>query len=109
MIFNNNQKQTNMAELQNPAVDLKEWKKQKLDAIRSYHSSLITDLGISPLDFKTSAKRKRSSPLEMERCKLILSRKTERLNTKFAPVHIRGIFRRALSHVKSCMYRHSLP
>ena len=51
MIFNNNQKQTNMAELQNPAVDLKEWKKQKLDAIRSYHSSLITDLGISPLDF----------------------------------------------------------
>lgn len=29
----------------------KEWKKMKLDAIRSYHTPLIKDLGISPLDF----------------------------------------------------------
>jgi hypothetical protein len=40
-----------MAELQNPSVDLKEWKKAKLDSIRSFHSDLIKDLGISPLDF----------------------------------------------------------
>jgi hypothetical protein len=37
-----------MAELD---FDLKKWKKEKLDAIRNYHSELITDLGISPLDF----------------------------------------------------------
>lgn len=35
----------------NPKVDLKEWKKAKLDAIRAYHKDLINDLGISPLDF----------------------------------------------------------
>jgi hypothetical protein len=29
----------------------KEWKKMKLDGIRSYHTHLIKDLGISPLDF----------------------------------------------------------
>lgn len=40
-----------MAELENPGFDLKEWKKAKLDAIRSHHSDLIKDLGISPLDF----------------------------------------------------------
>lgn len=35
----------------NPKVDLKEWKKAKLDAIRAHHKDLINDLGISPLDF----------------------------------------------------------
>lgn len=29
----------------------KEWKKMKLDYIRGYHTQLIKDLGISPLDF----------------------------------------------------------
>jgi hypothetical protein len=29
----------------------KEWKKQKLDQVRAYHTNLIQDLGISPLDF----------------------------------------------------------
>lgn len=37
--------------LENTEFDLKEWKKAKLDAIRSHHRDLITDLGISPLDF----------------------------------------------------------
>ena len=27
------------------------WKKSKLDAIRTYHQDLITDLGISKMDF----------------------------------------------------------
>jgi hypothetical protein len=36
---------------QQAAFDLKAWKKQKLEAIRSYHSQLIKDLGISPSDF----------------------------------------------------------
>jgi hypothetical protein len=35
----------------NPQVDLKEWKKAKLDAIRAHHKDFINDLGISPLDF----------------------------------------------------------
>lgn len=29
----------------------KDWKKQKLDQVREYHSTLIKELGISPLDF----------------------------------------------------------
>lgn len=36
---------------ENQTFDLKEWKKQKLDAIRNFHMGLINDLGISPLDF----------------------------------------------------------
>jgi hypothetical protein len=32
-------------------ADLKEWKKGKLEAIRTHHLSLIKDLGISPFDF----------------------------------------------------------
>lgn len=35
----------------NSTFDLKEWKKAKLDAIRSHHTGLINDLGVSPLDF----------------------------------------------------------
>lgn len=40
-----------MTQFENPQFDLKEWKKAKLDAIRSYHKDLIGDLGVSPLDF----------------------------------------------------------
>ena len=40
-----------MTDLQNVDPAVKEWKKGKLDAIRNYHSDLINDLGISPLDF----------------------------------------------------------
>jgi hypothetical protein len=36
---------------QDAAFDIKAWKKQKLDAIRSYHSQLIKDLGVAPTDF----------------------------------------------------------
>lgn len=36
---------------ENNDLDLKEWKKAKLEAIRIHHSDLIKDLGISPLDF----------------------------------------------------------
>jgi len=38
-------------QFENPGFDLKEWKKQKLAAIRAHHADLIKDLGISPYDF----------------------------------------------------------
>lgn len=31
--------------------EVREWKRQKLEAVRQYHTDLIRDLGISPLDF----------------------------------------------------------
>jgi hypothetical protein len=31
--------------------EVREWKRQKLDAIRQHHTELIRDLGITPLDF----------------------------------------------------------
>jgi len=37
--------------LQSPEEQKKEWKRSKLDAIRTYHKTLIEDLGISITDF----------------------------------------------------------
>jgi hypothetical protein len=50
---------------ENQSFDLKEWKKQKLDAIRNFHMGLINDLGISPLDFNMKKSFYNSSGVEV--------------------------------------------
>ena len=49
----------------NPKMDLKEWKKAKLDSIRAHHKDLINDLGISPLDFNMKKSFYNSNGIEV--------------------------------------------